>query len=294
MRDHYLTQNETKLLDPQQPEDYIIDLRQVTKTYEGPAGTFSALKGIDLLVQKGEFIAVVGKSGSGKSTLLNVLAGIDSPTSGEVFVAGTPVHTMNQNQIAIWRRHNVGVVFQFFQLLPTLTVLENVMLPMDFCKTIPIRERKERALYLLEQVDVAEQAYKLPATLSGGEQQRVAIARSQANDPPIIVADEPTGNLDSHTSEAILHLFVDLVNSGKTLVMVTHESDISRHVTRILTLSDGSIANVMQQNEILRFTQDCGPEGPWLTSPLEPAPSKVEGADNQDDKNSTQPEASHV
>jgi putative ABC transport system ATP-binding protein len=262
MHARHVTRHETKSQEPQQPDDYIIDLRQVTKTYEGSAGTFTALKEIDLQVRKGEFVAVVGKSGSGKSTLLNMLAGIDSPTLGEVVVAGTPVHSMNQNQIADWRRHTVGVVFQFFQLLPTLTALENVMMPMDFCKTLPVRERKERALYLLEQVGVAKQAHKLPATLSGGEQQCVAIARAQANNPSVIVADEPTGNLDSHTAEAILHLFVDLVGGGKTLVMVTHEPDISRHVTRTVILSDGSIANVIRQNE--------------------------------DEKSSTQPEASHV
>jgi putative ABC transport system ATP-binding protein len=230
-------------------EDYLIDLRHVTKTYEGAAGAFTALDEINLQVQKGEFVGVVGKSGSGKSTLLNILTGIDSPTSGEVFIGGKAVHTLNQNQIAIWRGHTVGVVFQFFQLLPTLTVIENVMLPMDFCNTFSVRERKERALRLLEAVNVAEQAYKLPATLSGGQQQRVAIARAQANNPPIIVADEPTGNLDSHTADAILHLFSDLVDSGKTVVMVTHERDISRYVSRTLTLSDGKIVTATPQLE---------------------------------------------
>jgi putative ABC transport system ATP-binding protein len=231
------------------PEDYLIDLRHVTKTYEGVAGVFTALDGINLQVQKGEFIGVVGKSGSGKSTLLNILAGIDRPTSGGVFIGGMAVHTLNQNQIAIWRGRTIGVVFQFFQLLPTLTVIENVMLPMDFCNTFPVRERKERALHLLEEVGVAEQAYKLPASLSGGQQQRVAIARAQANNPPIIVADEPTGNLDSHTADAILRLFGGLVSNGKTVVMVTHERDISRYVTRTLTLSDGKIISVTPPRE---------------------------------------------
>lgn len=222
----------------------MIELREVKKIYRMGGEDTVALAGIDLTVEKGEYVAVVGKSGSGKSTLLNMIAGIDRPTSGEVLVAGTPVHTLDQNQTAIWRGRTVGVVFQFFQLLPTLTVLENVIMPMDFRNSFPARERKGRALDLLARVDVAKQANKLPATLSGGEQQRVAIARALANDPPIIVADEPTGNLDSHTSEAILNLFADLASSGKTLVMVTHEHDISRHVTRTLTLSDGGIAHV--------------------------------------------------
>lgn len=218
MRRHHSAQNELTA-NGQRPNDYIIDLRRVTKTYEGSAGTFTGLDDIDLQVSKGEFVTIVGKSGSGKSTLLNMLAGIDSPTSGEVNVGGVPVHTLDQNQIAIWRGHNVGVVFQFFQLLPILTVLENVMLPMDFCNTFPVRERRERGLHLLEGVGVADQASKLPAALSGGEQQRVAIARAQANNPPIILADEPTGNLDSSTADTILEQFARLVNEGTTLLM---------------------------------------------------------------------------
>ena len=220
---------------------YLIDLREVVKTYETGAGAFTALKGIDLQVGKGEFVAMVGKSGSGKSTLLNVLAGIDRPTSGQVVVGGTAVHALREGQIAAWRGRNVGVVFQFFQLLPTLTAVENVMLPMDFCHVYPARQRRIHAMSLLEQVDVAEQAHKLPASLSGGEQQRVAIARALANDPPILVADEPTGNLDSHTAEDVLQLFEDLAASGKTVVMVTHERDIARRVTRTVTLADGEI-----------------------------------------------------
>jgi putative ABC transport system ATP-binding protein len=229
-----------------EPGDAIINLRQVTKTYESSAGTFTALKGINFQALPREFVAVVGKSGSGKSTLLNLLAGIDLPTSGEVFVAGTPVHTLSQNKLAFWRGRNVGMVFQFFQLLPTLTALENVMLPMDFCNTFPGRERKERALHLLEQVSIAQHAHKLPAALSGGEQQRVAIARAQANNPPIIVADEPTGNLDIQTTDTILHLFMKLVNDGKTLIMVTHERDVSKYATRTVTLLDGQIAHITQ------------------------------------------------
>jgi putative ABC transport system ATP-binding protein len=226
---------------PSKPGEYIIDLHGVNKTYQSAAGLFTALQGINLQVKPGEFVAVVGKSGSGKSTLLNIIDGIDSPGSGEVIIGGEPVHTMKQNQLALWRGRNVGVVFQFFQLLPTLTVLENVILPMDCCHTYSRRERTERALYLLEQLSVVEQAHKFPSELSGGEQQRVAIARAQANNPPIIVADEPTGNLDSHTADVILRQFLSLVSSGKTLVMVTHEREISQYTTRTVTLSDGRI-----------------------------------------------------
>lgn len=224
-------------------DETIIDLRRVTKRYDSPAGTFTALDDIDLQVQKGEFVGIVGKSGSGKSTLLNVLAGIDRASTGEVYVAGTAVHTLSQNRSAIWRGQTVGVIFQFFQLLPTLTVIENVMLPMDFCNTYPTRERQERALHLLEQVGVADQAYKLPTLLSGGEKQRVAIARAQANDPPVLVADEPTGNLDSQTTDDTLALFQELAAVGKTVVMVTHERDVSRWVARTVTLADGRIVD---------------------------------------------------
>jgi putative ABC transport system ATP-binding protein len=222
-------------------ESRLIELNGVTKAYEAGAGRFLALKGIDMQVDAGEFIAVVGKSGSGKSTLVNMITGIDSPTSGDVFVASTPVHALNQEQLAVWRGRNVGVVFQFFQLLPTLTVAENIVLPMDFCDVHPVQQRRERAMALLAKVDIAEQADKLPADLSGGQQQRAAIARALANDPPILVADEPTGNLDSQTSDAVLQLFADLAAEGKTVVMVTHERDLSRYFTRSILLADGLI-----------------------------------------------------
>jgi putative ABC transport system ATP-binding protein len=173
----------------------LIELRKVSKAYNVAAGKFLALKEVDMGADAGEFVAVVGKSGSGKSTLINMITGIDTPTSGEVFVAGTAVHAMDQEQLAVWRGRNVGVVFQFFQLLPTLTVAENIILPMDFCNAFPVNERRARAISLLEKVGIAEQADKLPADLSGGQQQRAAIARALANDPPLIVADEPTGNL---------------------------------------------------------------------------------------------------
>ena len=229
-------------------ESRLIEMNGVSKAYEVAAGEFLALKEVNMRVNEGEFVAVVGKSGSGKSTLINMITGIDNPTSGEVFVASTPVHALNQEQLAVWRGKNVGIVFQFFQLLPTLTVAENVVLPMDFCNVYSPRERRERAIALLNKVGIAEQADKLPAALSGGEQQRAAIARALANDPPLLAADEPTGNLDSHTSEAIMQLFADLAKEGKTVVMVTHERDLSRYFTRSITLSDGCIvSNVEKQ-----------------------------------------------
>jgi putative ABC transport system ATP-binding protein len=219
--------------------DDLIELKNVTKKYHG----FTALDGIDLKVKSGEFTAVVGKSGSGKSTLLNLLCGIDNPSSGEVHVNGSAIHRMNQDELATWRGLNVGVIFQFFQLLPTLTVLENVMLPMDFCNTFRASERKARAVSLLEKLDIADQQHKLPANLSGGQQQRAAMARALANDPPLLLADEPTGNLDSNTSSAVLHLFQTLSASGKTIVMVTHEREIASYVDRVITLADGHITN---------------------------------------------------
>jgi putative ABC transport system ATP-binding protein len=219
----------------------LISLEKVSKNYVTPSGVFTALRDINLTVRRGEFVAIVGKSGSGKSTLINMISGIDTPSAGEIRVAAAPIHALNQEQLAVWRGKNLGVVFQFFQLLPTLTVAENVMLPMDFCRTYPPSERQERALVLLEKVGIAEQADKLPADLSGGQQQRAAIARALANDPPVLLADEPTGNLDSHTSEEVMQSFAQLAEEGKTVVMVTHERDLSRHFTRYITLSDGRV-----------------------------------------------------
>ena len=219
----------------------MISLHRVNKTYETPAGKFAALKDIDLEIQPGQFVGVVGKSGSGKSTLLNMVAGIDRPSAGSVAVAGTEIQSLSENKLAAWRGRNVGFVFQFFQLLPTLTAAENVMLPMDFSKTIPLRERRKRALALLERVGVGLQADKLPATLSGGEQQRVAIARALANEPPLVLADEPTGNLDSVTATAILDLFRYMANEGTTVVIATHEADIARVTDRRIEISDGTL-----------------------------------------------------
>lgn len=219
----------------------LIDLRDVVKAYETVAGDVMVLKNVTLQVRPGEFVSVVGPSGAGKSTLLNMITGIDRPTRGEVFVGGEAVHKMGENQLARWRGRNVGVVFQFFQLLPTLTILENVMLPMAFCQVYARRERKPRAMHLLEQVDIAEQAHKLPSTLSGGQQQRAAIARALANDPPLLVADEPTGNLDTATAHEVLTLFGALVAEGKTLVMVTHDRGLSADTHRVLHLLDGRL-----------------------------------------------------
>ena len=219
----------------------LINLRDVVKTYETEAGGLTVLKDVSLRVREGELVGVVGPSGSGKSTLLNMITGIDRPTVGEVFVGGEAVHTLTENELARWRGRNVGVIFQFFQLLPTLTILENVMLPMDFCNVYKGRERKERAMYLLKQVDIADQAHKLPSALSGGQQQRAAIARALANDPPLLVGDEPTGNLDTATADQVFALFETLVDQGKTLVIVTHDVGLSERMGRVLHLLDGRI-----------------------------------------------------
>lgn len=219
-----------------------VELDNVVKTYPLAAGDFTAVDDVSLAIPEGEFVAIVGRSGSGKTTLLNLLAGIDRPTAGTVRVAGADLGRLSESALAGWRGANIGLVFQFFQLLPTLTVAENVMLAMDFVKRVPTRARRGRAEQLLARVGIAEQADKLPATLSGGQQQRAAIARALANDPPILLADEPTGNLDSTTSDAVLKLFADLNAEGRTIVVVTHERDIRSVVTREVTLMDGRIA----------------------------------------------------
>jgi putative ABC transport system ATP-binding protein len=215
---------------------------QVSKWFESAAGRFDALKNIDLMIGQGERVAIVGKSGSGKSTFLNMLTGIDHPSQGTVAINSTEVHTLNESRLATWRGANIGIVFQFFQLIPTLSIRENLLLAMDFVNVIPRKERARRAETLLAQVAVSQHADKLPAALSGGEQQRAAIARALANDPPILVADEPTGNLDSKTAEAIQKLFVRLARSGKTVIVVTHEKVSDSNYDRIITLNDGIIA----------------------------------------------------
>jgi putative ABC transport system ATP-binding protein len=221
----------------------LISLTGVAKAYKSIAAPVVALHDVNLDVWQGEFVAVIGKSGSGKTTLINLLTGIDSPSAGRIRVASTEVHTLDQESLSAWRGRSVGIVFQFFQLLPSLTIAENVMLPMDFCNTYAPRERRGRALDLLAQMGIADQADKLPTALSGGQQQRGAIARALANDPPLIVADEPTGNLDSNTAEQVMEFFAHLVTSGKTVVMVTHERDLSRYFARSITLMDGTIVS---------------------------------------------------
>lgn len=229
------------MLGSESPAPPLISLTDVVKTYDTGEIPFTALRGVSLEVGRGEFVGLIGKSGSGKTTLINMITGIDHPTSGQIVVDGTPVHGLGENALAIWRGKTIGVVFQFFQLLPTLTVIENIMLPMDFCRTYRPEERQAVALDLLDQVEMADQAFKLPSALSGGQQQRVAVARALANDPPIIAADEPTGNLDSKTADAVFELFERLVARGKTIVMVTHDNDLASRVTRALHVADGEI-----------------------------------------------------
>ncbi len=219
----------------------LIKLSHVSKSYPVASGSFQALKDVSLMIESRQLVAITGKSGSGKSTLLNIITGIDRPTGGTVVINGIHVDKLSESELASWRGKNIGVVFQFFQLLPTLTILENVMLPMDFCNTYPKKDRRERALALLEMVNIKDQADKFPSTLSGGQQQRVAIARALANDPPLIVADEPTGNLDSHTATAIFELFAHLARSGKTVVVVTHEREFSSYFGNTIKIADGVI-----------------------------------------------------
>ena len=219
----------------------LIRLRGVRKTYRTPAGDFPALRGIDLDVYPGEFVGILGKSGAGKTTLVNLLTGVDHLTSGEIWVAGVPIHQLDENQLSLWRGRNVGVVYQSFQLLPSLSLLDNIMLPMDFCGYYKPLISPARARELLHQVELEEHAYKLPTAISGGQQQRVAIARALANDPPVLVADEPTGRLDSITAETIFQIFTELIAQGKTIVMVTHDLSLAERVSRPVWMSDGAI-----------------------------------------------------
>jgi len=221
----------------------MISLQNLSKAFQTPAGMFAALKDINLEIDHGEFVGLIGKSGSGKSTLLNMIGGIDRPSSGTVTVAKSPIQSWKENKLASWRGKTVGFVFQFFQLLPTLTAIENVMLPMDFCKTFPASERRRRALSLLDRVGISQQANKLPATLSGGEQQRVAIARALANEPAVVLADEPTGNLDSATAQSVFDLFREMATAGTTVVIATHEADIARVIDRTVEISDGALVS---------------------------------------------------
>lgn len=221
----------------------MVDLREVDKFYQSPAGDYHALKSVDLQINAGEFVSIIGKSGSGKSTLLNMITGIDRPTTGEVHVHGSAIHDMNENQLAGWRGENLGIIFQFFQLLPALSLKQNVILPMDLAGKYRARERRERAEHLLEIVGLEEHMHKLPSMVSGGQQQRAAMARALANDPPILIADEPTGNLDSKTAATLFDLFNRLVADGKTVIIVTHDSSLARHAHRTALIADGEIVN---------------------------------------------------
>jgi len=234
----------------------IIELRDVQKSYMSAAGEFRALRGIDLDINAGEFVSVIGKSGSGKSTLLNMVTGIDRPTAGEVLVNGTAVHKLDENQLAGWRGDNLGIIFQFFQLLPALSLVQNVILPMDLAGKYKPRERRERAEHLLELVELSEHMHKLPSMVSGGQQQRAAMARALANDPPIIIADEPTGNLDSKTATKVFNLFNTLVEQGKTIIIVTHDSSLARRANRTALITDGEIVNEFVAKVFPTMTHD--------------------------------------
>ncbi len=219
----------------------VVQVKNVVKNFTVGDREISVLKGISFEVKPGEFVSIVGPSGNGKSTLLNMITGIDRPTDGEVIVTGQEVHQMSENRLAAWRGENVGVIFQFFQMLPALSLLQNVIMPMDFANKYTPKERRERAMRLLEIVGLADQAEKLPSMVSGGQQQRAAIARALANDPPLLVGDEPTGNLDSRTAATVFELFGELVSQGKTLLMVTHDKELARRVPRVIEIMDGKI-----------------------------------------------------
>lgn len=220
----------------------IIHLMDIQKSYDVGGNLVPVLKGLDLSVMPGEFVAITGPSGNGKSTLLNMITGIDRPTQGEVIINGSPVHTMNENQLATWRGENVGIIFQFFQLLPSLSLQQNVIMPMEFAGKYGRKERRDRAMQLLEMVELSDQAHKLPGMVSGGQQQRAAIARALANDPPLLIADEPTGNLDSQTAETIFELFEKLVEQGKSMLMVTHDANLAQRIPRIIEIKNGVIS----------------------------------------------------
>jgi len=234
-------QKQLQNLEAKPVADPRIEVRALHKAYHTSAGDFPALRGVDMQVWPGEFVSVHGKSGAGKSTLVNMITGIDRPTSGEVFIDGVSIPSMPDDRLARWRGKNMGVVFQFFQLLPSLTLIENITLAMDFSGMYPIKERQDRALALLEQVGLADHARKVPSKISGGQQQRVAIARALANDPRLLVADEPTGNLDSQTAAGILDLFEDLVERGRSLLVVSHDRELSQRAGRVIEIEDGRI-----------------------------------------------------
>ena len=219
----------------------IIEIKNVVKRFPVGDTEITVLKGISFQVYEGEFLSIVGPSGNGKSTLLNMITGIDRPSDGEVVVLGQQVHGMSENALARWRGENVGIIFQFFQMLPALTLLNNVVLPMDLAGKYKPKERHERAMHLLDMVGLADQAHKLPGMVSGGQQQRAAIARALANDPALLVADEPTGNLDSASTQMVFDLFNGLVAEGKTMLMVTHDKELAHRVPRRIEIIDGHI-----------------------------------------------------
>ncbi len=278
---------------PSQPDDNpignivescpMLDLRNVHKYYKSAAGDYHALKGIDLEIKCGEFVSVIGKSGSGKSTLLNMITGIDRPTEGQVIVNGTAVQDMNEDQLAGWRGVNMGIIFQFFQLLPSLSLLQNVILPMDLAGKYKGAERRKRAEHLLDMVGLAEHQNKLPSMVSGGQQQRAAVARALANDPPIVIADEPTGNLDSRTAQSIFSLFKELVSQGKTIIIVTHDSGLARMTDRTALITDGEIVNEYVARALPSLTPDQLLEATHTIKPHEYDPGAMilmQGKDN--------------
>lgn len=234
-----MDKNNGKIMRPALADQPIVELNNVIKNFQGPFGTIHVLKNVSLKVGRGEFVGIRGPSGAGKSTLINMITGIDRPTSGDIRIVGEDLNALSENKLARFRGINMGVIFQFFQLLPTLTIVENVTLPMDFCRIGTPQQRIERAMYLLEQMGVADQAYKLPSTLSGGQQQRAAIARSLANDPPLLLGDEPTGNLDSKTADMVYQIFDQLVAQGKTFIMVTHDVELAKRIPRLIEVYDG-------------------------------------------------------
>jgi len=234
----------------------LIRLDGVVKRYDTPAGSLTALRDVSLEIGEREFVSVIGKSGSGKTTLVNMITGIDRPSSGGVWVHGTPVHELSEGAIAPWRGRTIGVVFQFFQLLPTISLLDNVVLPMEFGRVWTPRERRARALGLLDRVGLADRAHKLPAAVSGGEQQRAAIARALATDPPLLVADEPTGNLDSANAESMIELFEQLVTEGKTIMIVTHDNDLAARGTRTVVVADGMVVNEYVRRALSKLDLD--------------------------------------
>ncbi len=251
----------------------LIQIRQVYKVYETAAGEFPALRGVCADVYPGEFLGVIGKSGAGKSTLMNMITGVDHLTSGEVIVhnndGGVSIHSLSEDALALWRGRSIGVVYQSFQLLPMLTLVENIMLPMDLCGLYSRRESRERALDLLRLVELEEHAYKLPNYISGGQQQRVAIARALANDPPIIIADEPTGSLDSVTADHVFEVFERLIENGKTIIMVTHDNSLAPRFSRHLVIRDGEIIpdpSVRSRYRSAKFSKSVLPRTPGQDS----------------------------